>query len=288
MDEEPYNLATWLALRAAARLGARSIFFTWQNLYRRYPQPFAAMERSNYARAAVAIAGNKDAAGVLRRKGYGGEIAVIPQFGVDPQVFAPFGVQRAGPECGLCIGYAGGLVHEKGVDLLLRACAALAPRWKLLLAGEGAERSALEKLAQDLGIFQQVTFLGRQPSRNMAAFYNSLDVFVLPSRTLANWKEQFGRVLIEAMACEVPVVGSDSGEIPHVVGSGGLIFAEDNVEALCNNLQRLADDPDERRRLGSQGRSRVLAHYTMRHIARQTLAVYERLLSRDVKPDAKP
>ncbi len=73
------------------------------------------------------IAGNQDAAAVLRRKGYQGEIAVIPQFGVDPAVFAPSGDQQ-GQQAGLRIGYAGGLVREKGVDLLLHACAALAPR----------------------------------------------------------------------------------------------------------------------------------------------------------------
>ena len=286
MDEEPYNLATWLALRAAARQGACSTFFSWQNLYRRYPQPFAAMERSNYARAPVAIAGNQDAAGILRRKGYAGEIAVVPQFGVDPQVFAPDGAQRTGAEGGLSIGYAGGLVREKGVDLLLRASAGLTQPWQLVLAGEGDERSALEALAQDLGVARQVTFLGRQTSGKMAAFYNSSDVLVLPSRTRPNWKEQFGRVLVEAMACEVPVIGSDSGEIPHVVGDGGLIFAEDNVDALRGCLQRLADDPSERRQLGEQGRRRVLAHYTMRKIAEQTLAVYERLLALAVKPDA--
>ncbi len=288
MDEEPYNLATWLGLRAAAQQGVRPTFFTWQNLYRQYPPPFAGMERANYARAAVAIAGSQDAADVLRYKGYGGEIAVIPQFGVDPQVFAPRAGQQARPEGGLRIGYAGGLVHEKGVDLLLRAGAVLTPCWKLLLAGEGEERSVLEKLAEDLGISQQVIFLGRQSSSDMATFYNSLDVLVLPSRTLPNWKEQFGRVLVEAMACQVPVVGSDSGEIPHVIGDGGLIFAEGSVEALSVCLQRLADDSGERSRLGAQGRRRVLANYTMRHIAEQTLDVYERLLSYGGKPGAKP
>ena len=89
MDEEPYNLATYLALRAAAKLGIASVFFTWQNLHRRYPPPFAQMEQANYRRAGAAIAGNQDAAAVLRGKGYAGPIAVIPQFGVDPYLFAP-------------------------------------------------------------------------------------------------------------------------------------------------------------------------------------------------------
>ena len=284
MDEEPYNLATWLALRAAGQAGARATFFTWQNLYRRYPPPFSAMEQANYGRAAVAIAGSQDAAGVLRQKGYGGEIAVIPQFGVDPEAFAPCRDKPSGPAGGLCIGYAGGLVHEKGVDLLLRAFATLGPRSSLLLAGEGEERAVLEQLAQDLGILERVTFLGRQASNSMAAFYNTLDVLVLPSRTQANWKEQFGRVLVEAMACQVPVVGSDSGEIPNVIGDGGLIFAEGDVQALGACLLRLANDAGLRQRLGERGRRRVLAHYTMGKIAEQTLAVYAALLAGEGRP----
>jgi glycosyltransferase involved in cell wall biosynthesis len=171
-------------------------------------------------------------------------------------------------------------LREKGVDLLLRACAGLTVPWRLLIAGEGEERESLEALAQELGVGEEVTFLGRRSSGDMRAFYHTLDVFVLPSRTLPNWQEQFGRVLIEAMACAVPVAGSSSGEIPHVIGDGGLIFPEDDVAALRRELQRLAEDTGERARLGERGRRRVLAHYTMRQVAAQTLSVYQRLLER--------
>ncbi len=279
MDEEPYNLATWLALRAAARLGIRATFFTWQNLNRRYPPPFAALERAVYRLTPLAIAGSRTAAEVLAQKGFGGEVAVIPQFGVDPTFFQRQETPAANTAdpAPLRIGFAGGLLREKGVDLLLRACAGLTGPWQLLLAGEGEERVALAGLARDLGIDAQVEWLGRIAGDAMPPFYHALDVLALPSRSLPNWKEQFGRVLIEAMACEVPVVGSDSGEIPHVVGEGGLIFPEDDIAALQTALQTLADDGPLRRRLGAGGRRRVLAHYTMRHIAEQTLAVYTRL-----------
>lgn len=279
MDEEPYNLATFLALRAAARLGVRATFFTWQNLQRRYPWPFAQMEQANYRRAPVAIAGNQAAAVVLRSKGYAGEIAVIPQFGVDPHLFAPAAAPPdETPAPPLRIGYAGGLLPEKGVDLLLRACAGLPAPWRLLLAGEGEQRGALEQLAGALGVAQNVEFLGRRGSGDMAAFYQGLDVFVLPSRTQPNWMEQFGRVLVEAMACAVPVIGSSSGEIPHVIGDGGLVCPEGDAVALAGCLQALADSPAQRAALGAAGRRRALQHFTMRHIAEQTLAVYERLL----------
>ena len=108
----------------------------------------------------------------------------------------------------------------------------------------------------------------------MPEFYRSLDLLVLPSRTRPNWKEQFGRVLIEAMACGVPVLGSDSGEIPRVIGDAGVVFPEEDLEALRFQLQRLMEDPTARKSLAAAGRERVLARFTMAEVARRTVAVY--------------
>ena len=276
MDEEPYNLATWLALRAAAARRIPATFFTWQNLDRRYPFPFSRFEQDNYRRAPIAIAGNQDAAGVLRAKGYAGTIAVIPQFGVDPAIFTPADTETGSPSS-FRIGYAGGLLPEKGLDDLLRACATLDGAWVLTLAGEGEAQPALAALAAELGIGDRVRFAGRAESTAMPAFYRSLDAVVLPSRTTPGWKEQFGRVLVEAMACRVPVVGSDSGEIPHVIGDAGLIFPEGDVATLARHLRALMDDPSLRQRLGQAGRQRVLARFTMARIAAETVAVYATL-----------
>ena len=102
---------------------------------------------------------------------------------------------------------------------------------------------------------------------------------MLPSRSTPSWVEQFGRVLVEAMACAVPVVGSASGEIPNVIGDAGLVFPEGDVEALRGALARLAASPEERRRLGEVGRRRVLERYTQVRIAEATYRVYRELLS---------
>jgi len=276
LDEEPYNAATWLGVRAARVVGAATTFFAWQNLYRLYPPPFRWFEKAVYAACPQAIAGNRDAADVLRRKGYTGEITVLPQFGVDPALFCQQEERETdGP---LRIGYAGGLLPEKGVDLLLRACASIAGEWRLRIAGGGAEEISLRRLADELGVAARVEWAQRIPSDRMPDFYRALDVLVLPSRTLSNWKEQFGRVLIEAMACGVAVVGSDSGQIPHVIDDAGLIFAEEDVAALAGHLQALLDDRSLSQRLGQTGRERVLAHFTMAHIAAETVAVYSKLL----------
>ena len=282
LDEEPYNLATVLGVRAARAVGATPLFFTWQNLLRRYPPPFGWFERSVYRACPAAIAGNAEARDVITQKGYRGEIVVLPQFGVDPSIFRPHEegedrderVRPASHFEPFHIGYAGGLLPEKGLDLLLRACAGLTGGWRLTLVGSGEEQETLRKLAADTGIADRITLGVSLPSARMPEFYRSLDLLVLPSRTRPNWKEQFGRVLIEAMACGVPVLGSDSGEIPRVIGDAGVVFPEEDLEALRFQLQRLMEDATARKSLAAAGRERVLARFTMAEVARRTVAVY--------------
>ena len=277
IDEEPYNLATFLALRQAQAAGAKTLFFSWQNLERRYPFPFGWLERQVLAGVDGAIFGNQAAAAVWLAKGYAGPQAVIPQFGVDPDVYCPPARRDRGR--GFVIGSANRrLVPEKGVDLLLRAAAALPGIWRVVIAGDGPERPSLQRLAQELGIANRVQFDGPISSAQMPAYLQQLDVLALTSRTKPNWKEQFGRVLVEAMACETAVIGSDSGEIPNVIGAAGLIFPEDDVAALHNQLLRLMQSPDLRDELGRNGRARVLAHYTQAQIAARTTAVYRDMM----------
>jgi glycosyltransferase involved in cell wall biosynthesis len=113
----------------------------------------------------------------------------------------------------------------------------------------------------------------------MPAYYGQLDVLVVPSRALPNWKEQFGRVLVEAMACGVPVIGSDSGEIPNVIADAGLVFPENDVAGLRSHLLELQQRPELRRELSQRGRQRVLDHYTQAQIAAQTVRVYREVTS---------
>jgi glycosyltransferase involved in cell wall biosynthesis len=296
MDEEPYNLATWHALRAGEAVGARSLFFSWQNLSRRYPWPFRHFERTNYGRAAHAIAGNGSAAAVLRAKGYAGPLTVIPQFGIDPDAFHPSGDPGQRPtetlraldrERDFVIGYAGRLVPEKGVHVLLRACAALPFHdWSVRIMGDGPERVRLSALAGELKIAPQVSFLGRLPSAQAPDFYRALDVLVLPSLSRPNWVEQFGRVLVEAMACEIPVIGSACGEIPAVVGDAGRLFPEGDALALAESITLLAEDPAQRAELARRGRARTLERFTHRKIAAETVAVYRRMLNGQDSPGA--
>ena len=278
MDEEPYNLATWLAVRKAKSLGISSLFFSWQNIYQKYPFPFSRMEAQNLANVNYAIMGNKASAEVWHKKGYDGPYAVIPQFGVQPDQFdIP---DRKDRGRGFIFGFAGRrLVPEKGVDLILKVAARLPGVWRLRIAGDGPERASLEQLALKLGISDRVDFDGISPSDQMPAYLSQMDVMILPSRTLPNWKEQFGRVLVEAMACGVVVVGSDSGEIPNVINSAGLIFPEDDEAALYDIMLKLLRDEELLEKLRRRGRKRVLANYTQDQIANRTVEIYREIMT---------
>jgi glycosyltransferase involved in cell wall biosynthesis len=297
VDEEPYNLATAHSVWLADRVGARSLFFSWQNLYRRYPPPFKWLESYCYRTASSAIAGSSEVAEVLRRKGFARPIEVIPQFGVDPDFFRPLPKRgsadveaevKSPPETHypspithhspFRIGYVGRLVEQKGILDLIEAAARLSGSWQLVLVGAGPLRPRIEALAKGLGVAGRLEILAGLPSARMPEVIGSLDVLVLPSRTRSNWKEQFGRVLVEAMACQVPVVGSDSGEIPRVIGDAGLVFPEGEVGALVAHLEALRADPALRRELGERGRARSLAHFTHARIARQTYEAYRSML----------
>ena len=283
IDEEPYNLATWQALRIARKIGAKTLIFSWQNIRRVYPPPFSWGEGWTLSQVDYVLAGTQSAAHVWRAKGYAGPMTVIPQFGVDPDLFAPVQNSLSPADLGerarvFTIGYVGRLVEEKGIHLLLMAAAGLDGEWRLRLVGSGPYWNALEALAQQLGIRDRLDRVEWVESAGMPTQYQKMDVLAIPSLTRLNWKEQFGRVITEAMATGLPVIGSDSGAIPDVMGSAGMIVPEGDIDSLTAALRRLQDDPAERARLGQAGRAQVLAHFTHAQVAAATVRVYEQLL----------
>ena len=289
IDEEPYNFATFQAMHLAHKQKAPALFFTWQNLYRNYPLPFRQIELYNYHHAAIALAGNRDAQDVLRSKGFTGPIRIIPQFGFDTEIY-----RRSEPrlpcaaDAPFTLGYLGRLVENKGLTLLIDALASLPEYCRIVFIGNGPMQSELEAQAVRLGVAERITFKTGVPTYEVPKELQRMDVLVLPSLTRPNWKEQFGRVLAEAMACETPVIGSNSGEIPHVIGDAGLIFTEGNAQELAACVRQLLENPELYTTLASRGRQRVLAHYTQVSIARQTYEVYLAMMNKRPMQESTP
>ncbi|MCA0354094.1 MAG: glycosyltransferase family 4 protein [Chloroflexi bacterium] len=271
-DEEAFNLATFQAFWHARKTKAKLCFYNWADVARRYPPPFSFFERYSYRHAAHAIAGNHLAKQLIRDHGYTGPISVIPQFGVDETIFRP--APEPLPAKPFVVGFFGRLMRSKGVLDLLAALERLPSDIHCRLIGKGDLSSEVEQRIAKAPLAGRVTLEPLIPSSAMPEAMRSVHAYVLPSRTTPNWKEQFGRVLIEAMACGVPVIGSDSGEIPHVIDTAGLVFPEGDVAALAEAIHKLYLDEKYRQTIAEAGRQRALSHYTQASIAQQHLAVY--------------
>jgi glycosyltransferase involved in cell wall biosynthesis len=178
----------------------------------------------------------------------------------------------------LVVGFMGRLVEEKGILDLLEAISRVSGEHVLLFIGSGQLKGEILQKAKKLGLEGRVKIIDHVSSMKVPDYLSCFDVLVLPSLTKMNWKEQFGRVLIEAMACEVPVIGSSSGEIPSVIGDAGLVFQEGNVGDLVNKIELIMTDNNQRKALGKKGRKRVLDNFTHKIVAERTFRVYQYLM----------
>ena len=275
-DEEPHSRVALAAAQEAWKLSARFVFSTKQNLWRPFPWPFARIERSVHTDADGALAVTQAVGNMLRAKGYRGRLFIVP-FAMNPQLFIPnrSPETRSSLHRGLpLVGYVGRLTEAKGLSDLLAAAKLAWDRglaFTLVIIGDGPMRSAIEHALADVPP-DRWQLVGPVAHDAVADYINSLDLLVLPSRTGKTWKEQFGRVIIEALGCEVPVLGSNSGHIPHLIETtgGGLVFREGDVEDLAAQLARLVASPDQRREMGIRGRAVVLERYTYAKVAEAT------------------
>ena len=282
IEEEHYSLVTHQAIRLAKRYNAKCMFVSLQNIYKVYPFPFSWIERYNLENADYAVAASEEIRDILARKGFGKDRLSVVPYGVDHLIYCRIEMPELKPKLRLdnyTIGYVGRLVNEKGVMDLLGAVSKLKRKVNFLLVGDGELRHKITIEGRRLGISEQIRIVDTIPSFQVPEYLNCMDCLVLPSRTTRKWKEQFGRVLIEAMACEVPVIGSDSGEIPNVIGDCGLIFREGDVDDLSSKLELLINDYDLRVELARKGRQRVLNNFTQEKVAKETYKIYQKMMS---------
>ena len=278
IDEEYFSFVILeiLLLKKLFSSKSKCVFFTYQNIDKRYPIPFSLVERYALRHTDGALAANEEAANILFKRGYIKPVKVLAQFGVDSS-FVTDEVDRT-PAKTFRIGYVGRIEKIKGIDTLLLAASQLDFEYKLRLIGDGEFMGEALKLSKQLGIGKRIEIISSVAHQDVPGHLAQLDVLVLPSKTTATWKEQFGRVLIEAMASGVPVIGSNSGAIPEVIGDAGLIFHENSSDELREKILALANNVSLWKSFSVKGRERVLKSYTASAVASETLKFCEKIL----------
>src|SRR5208282_6684696 len=149
------------------------------------------------------------------------------------------------------IGYIGRFVKEKGLGTLMAALDQVSTPWRAIFLGGGPMQEAMESWASRQG--DRVRVVTAVSHDRVPEYLNAFDVLCAPSLTAPNWREIFGRMVIEAFACKVPVVGSDSGELPKVIGDAGVILPEGNISGWSRALEDLLCSPELREDLRERG-----------------------------------
>ena len=282
LENEPFNAGSFQIFKYRDKYSPKSkiVLHASQHQFKRYPFPFNFIEKQVLKNVDAILVRNSMAKDVLNRKGYSGILEIMTH-GVDTSAFKPDktkkGLYKLNPDYKPLIGYVGALAEHKGLTYLLKAVKGL--KCKVILIGDGPEKHLLKNLANQLKL--DVDFIPPKKHEEVAEYMNSMDIFVLPSLTRSNWVEKFGRVLIEAMACGIPVIGSSSGEIPNVLGDAGIIVPEGNAKELNQRIKELIENPESRQHFSKKGRQRVVRKYSWKIIAKQTIDIYQRILQRE-------
>jgi glycosyltransferase involved in cell wall biosynthesis len=280
--EEPYvvsgfQLARWTPEKAVFT------FLTLQNIRKRYPPPFSWFERASLARSdGWFYCGHSIHRAQHDKPGYAERPSRLGPLGVDLAVFRPdpaarlesrrrLGWAAAGPPV---LGFVGRFVAEKGLGVLMQALDAASEPWRALFIGGGPMEEELRRWAEPKGARVKIV---RLEHHEVPAYVNALDLLCAPSETARHWAEQFGRMLIEAFACAVPVVGSDSGEIPFVIGDAGVVVREGDVRAWTKAIDELLGSAERRAELGARGLERARSVYAWPVVARAYLDFFEEL-----------
>jgi glycosyltransferase involved in cell wall biosynthesis len=279
--EEPYVAAAAQVARRVAR-GVPLVFATFQNISKRYPPPFSWFERASMARADGIIAFGRTAADVVAGRGVDGRpLAIIPP-GVDLATFRPDAARRAATLAQLgwaegtaVVGFVGRLVREKGIELLMQTLDGLSVPWRALVVGSGPLDRVVGEWASRHGDRVRCVAATHE---EVPAYLNAMDVLCAPSRTTRRWREQFGRMLVEAFASGVAVIASDSGEIPHVVSDAGILLPEDDVRQWQQAIESLLADRARRCELARRGYDRAQAQYGWPLVAQQHLDFFDRVI----------
>ncbi|MGI6394841.1 MAG: glycosyltransferase [bacterium] len=213
------------------------------------------------------------------------EVTVTP-FGIDLNVFKKEKVSRKEltpfNDSDVVIGTVKLLEKKYGINYLIEAFSDVSGKHpdiplKLLIVGGGSEKESLEKMVENLGLKEKVHFTGMVPHNSVQLYHKIIDVFAALS---IYDSESFGVAIVEAGACENPVVVSDAGGLPEVVDDGvtGFVVERKNSSATAKELEKLVIDEELRSRMGTAGRKRVEKLYDWKENVLQMLEIYKNIV----------
>lgn len=272
---EPFTLMAFEIVQIAKLITPRPkiILESFENIRIKQTHFFRYFEKSNMKNANGLISVPVEGIDVWKWKGYKKEVYTCP-IGFDDSLFYKRNVKKDQIRK-IC--YVGRIVKEKGIIDLLKAYLELRKEHDLELhiIGSGLFKEELMKKYAVQGI----VFHNSVNNNDLPEIYSQMDILILPSLTTNTWKEQFGRVLIEAMACGVVTIGSSSGEIPNVIGNEKLIYREGNVKELIQLLHRLLSDSKLLEFYSKQCLERAKSKFTWKIIAQRTKSIYDHILN---------
>ncbi len=302
VEAEPWSWIRWQTWVLKRIHCPQTLFgeFTWENL----PRPgikgkilsliyFCAAKTTDFV-----IAGNQDAKQLFQKSGlWEKKILVAPQLGVDPLVYHPvtpetktrLRIEQLLPEQAKIIGFVGRFIEEKGIFDLIHAIESARDKNQsiyLALLGSGPREDQIKELQNR---HDWIHVLPPRPHHEIPQFLQSLDLLVLPSKTIKTaqktWKEQFGHVLIEAMACGIPVIGSDSGAIPEVIQNPSSIFKEGDINQLEKIVVQFFRDSD---RLSLTKDNNVILNLINQHYTHASIAsTYDQYIQKQLHQEKK-
>lgn len=280
VEQEVFSVSAFELALWARFTGKPLVLFCWENRERKLSNFRNRLRQFVLNTAQLIVAGNLEGEELLRRWGYTGLIEVMPQMGVDTALFNP-GLRQPKNHQQLIIGFVGRLAHHKGIDVLIAAVSQLRDRGhecQVVLCGSGPDEELLRQEAQKHNVADLIVWRGGVRHDEVPQEMSKFDVLVLPSRSVPDWKEQFGHVLIEAMAMGIPAVGSNCGEIPNVIGRPDLVFSEGDARQLAAILERMICDLAWRQELEQDSLDRARQHYTHERIAERSLDLWRKAI----------
>jgi len=289
---------TWLfSLQGAVarkKFGNKLVVLEWENIPLIYHdnENISNIKRTVTNSADAFVAVTERAADALRIEGADRDKIYKIPMGIDVDFFTPDKTVRnkARSELKLNNGdrivlFVGRFVFEKGIydilfasKLLFDENPDLKKTLKFLMIGRGPEKDRFTSMVKRLSLEDNFIILPQSSYLEMKKYYNSADIFILPSIPKENWKEQFGMAIVEAMACGVPVISTYSGSIPEVIGEAGLLVQPNDPQSIYNGIMKLLKNETLRQELGKLARQRAVEMFSCKVVSEQIDTLFKKIL----------